>query len=169
MQNCFYLKYLDDCVQLLKSLFFNFYHIRRHCKWRKTEITGLYVQENLLSKVRGIFFQKLANANDCFFLWTNKRNYFTVQQKCHLFVIGTRSKYWLFWRYTFISLRVVSATFLLVCFTCLKESTFETRKNLFHLESSFRSWDNQILTFQIFKFHDIIKCLSMKHETHFIE
>ena len=40
---------------------------------------------------------------------------------------------------------------------------------LFHLESSFCSWDNQILTFQIFKCHDIIKCLSMKHETHFTE
>ena len=40
---------------------------------------------------------------------------------------------------------------------------------LLHFESSFRSWDNQILNFQIFKCHDIIKCLSMKHETHFIE
>ena len=40
---------------------------------------------------------------------------------------------------------------------------------LFHFESSFRSWDNQILTFQIFKCHDVTKCLSMKHETHIIE
>ena len=40
---------------------------------------------------------------------------------------------------------------------------------LFHFESSFRSWDNQILTFQIFKCHDIIKCPTMKHETHFTE
>ena len=40
---------------------------------------------------------------------------------------------------------------------------------LFHFESSFRSWDNQILNFQIFKCHDVIKCLCMKHETHFIE
>ena len=39
---------------------------------------------------------------------------------------------------------------------------------LFHLESSFHFWDNQILTFQIFKCNDVIKCLSMKHETHFI-
>ena len=68
-------------------------------------------------------------------------------------------------------LKVVSATFLLVCFVCLKESTLKTRKNvfLFHFESSFHSWDNQILTFQIFKCHDVIKCLSMKHETHFTE
>ena len=40
---------------------------------------------------------------------------------------------------------------------------------LFHFESSFHSWDNQILTFQIFKCHDVIKCLSMKHVTHIIE
>ena len=40
---------------------------------------------------------------------------------------------------------------------------------LFHFECSFRSWDNQILNFHIFKCHDIIKCLSMKHDTHFIE
>ena len=40
---------------------------------------------------------------------------------------------------------------------------------LFHFGSSFRSWDNQILNFQIFKCHDVIKCLSMKHETRFIE
>ena len=40
---------------------------------------------------------------------------------------------------------------------------------LFHFESSFHFRDNQILNFQIFKCHAIIKCLSMKHETHFIE
>ena len=50
-----------------------------------------------------------------------------------------------------VFLKVVSATFLQVCFLRLKESTYETRKNvfLFHLKSFFRSWDNQILTFQI--------------------
>ena len=31
-----------------------------------------------------------------------------------------------------IALKVVSATFLQVCFLCLKESTFETRKNTFY-------------------------------------
>ena len=40
---------------------------------------------------------------------------------------------------------------------------------LFHFESSFCSWDNQILFFQIFKCHDVIKRLSMKHKRHFIE
>ena len=32
-------------------------------------------------------------------------------------------------------LKVVSATFLLVCFLCLKESTFEARKNTFYFTS----------------------------------
>ena len=31
-----------------------------------------------------------------------------------------------------LSLKVVSTTFLLVCFVCLKESTCETRKNVFY-------------------------------------
>ena len=45
----------------------------------------------------------------------------------------------------------MSTTFLLVAFVCLKERTCKTRKKgfLFHFESSFRSRDNQILTFQI--------------------
>ena len=40
---------------------------------------------------------------------------------------------------------------------------------LFHFKSSFHSWNNQILTFQIFKCHDIIKCLNMKHGIQFTE
>ena len=40
---------------------------------------------------------------------------------------------------------------------------------LFHHESYFRSWDNQILDFEIFKCHDVINFPSMKHETHFTE
>ena len=32
-------------------------------------------------------------------------------------------------------LKVASATFLLVCFVCLKESTCETRKNVFNFTS----------------------------------
>ena len=67
-------------------------------------------------------------------------------------------------------LEVVSATFLLVCFVCLKEALWNKKKCFsFDLESSFRSWDNYILNFQISKCHDVIKCLSMKHETHFSE
>ena len=40
---------------------------------------------------------------------------------------------------------------------------------LFYFESSFPSWDNQILIFHVFKCHDVTKCLSMKHATHFTE
>ena len=60
---------------------------------------------------------------------------------------------------------------LLVCFLSLNESTCQTRKNafLFHFKSSFCSQENQILEFYIFKFHDIIKCLSIKQEIHFTE
>ena len=63
------------------------------------------------------------------------------------------------------------AVCLLVCFVCPKERNCETRKKcfLFHFESSFRSWNNQILNFQIFKCDDVIKCLSIKHKTHFTE
>ena len=38
---------------------------------------------------------------------------------------------------------------------------------LFHFKSSFHSRENQILEFQIFKFHDVIKYLSIKQEIHF--
>ena len=44
-----------------------------------------------------------------------------------------------------ITLKVVSAAFLLVCFVCLKESTFETRKNAFYFTSKAQR-GNQILT-----------------------
>ena len=39
----------------------------------------------------------------------------------------------------------------------------EKKAFLLHFESSFRSWDNQIFTFHVFKCHYFIKCLSMKH------
>ena len=62
------------------------------------------------------------------------------------------------------SLKVVSTTFLLVSFLSVNESTYETRKSVFlsHSKSSFRSRENQILEFYIFKFHDLIKWLSIK-------
>ena len=40
---------------------------------------------------------------------------------------------------------------------------------LFHFENSFRSRKYQILEFYIFKFHDVIKFLSIKQEIHFTE
>ena len=61
-------------------------------------------------------------------------------------------------RYTFASLFFVSK----------REHLWKKKKYfLFHFENPFRSWNNQILTFQVFKCHDVIKCLIMKHETRF--
>ena len=40
---------------------------------------------------------------------------------------------------------------------------------LLHFKSFFRSRENQILEFYIFKFHDVIKCLRIKQEIHFTE
>ena len=69
------------------------------------------------------------------------------------------------------ALKVLSTTFLLVCFVRLKNIPLERRTKGFYFasKSSFRSGDNQILTFQMFKYYDVIKCLSTKHETHFTE
>ena len=59
----------------------------------------------------------------------------------------------------------LSATFLLICFVCLKQSTCETReKNLFHFESFFCSWDNQMLTFSVWNTKPILlNNLGSKH------
>ena len=63
----------------------------------------------------------------------------------------------------FKDLKVVSTSFLLVyCVILNNEKCF-----LFHFESSLHTWDNQILTFEICKCHNLIKCQSMKHEMHF--
>ena len=43
------------------------------------------------------------------------------------------------------------------------------KRFLFHFENLFGSRDNQILTFQVFKCHGVMKCLSMKYETYFTE
>ena len=47
------------------------------------------------------------------------------------------------------TLKVVSATFWLVCFLSINNSTCQIRKNvfLFHFKSSFCSWENPILEF----------------------
>ena len=44
-----------------------------------------------------------------------------------------------------------------------KEKSFST-----HFKSSLHYWHNQILTFWIFRCHEIIKCLSMKLEKHIL-
>ena len=67
------------------------------------------------------------------------------------------------------TLKVVSATFLLVSFVKRKHLWNKEKCFQLHFESSFRSWGNQILTFKIFKCHNVIKRLTIKHETHIIE
>ena len=66
-------------------------------------------------------------------------------------------------------LKVVSATFLLVCFLSLKESSCETRKNV----SYFTTKDLFILKkikFKNFRFLSfIMSCRSIKQEIHFTE
>ena len=57
------------------------------------------------------------------------------------------------WRY----LNFVSATFLLVCFLILREHLWNKEKRfLFLFKSSFCSWEDQILDFQISKFYEVI-------------
>ena len=57
----------------------------------------------------------------------------TIHEKAMLYVLN---HYFCFFAY----LKVVSATFLLVCFVCLKEHFRSKQKRLlFHFESSFRS------------------------------
>ena len=57
--------------------------------------------------------------------------------------------------------------FVSLLFTSKREHLWNKEECfLFHLKSSFHSWVIQILTFQIFKCHDVI---SMIYETHFTE
>ena len=53
------------------------------------------------------------------------------------------------------SLKVVSATFSLVCFVCLKESTCETRKNVFYFTSIALSV-LEIIRFSLFKYSNVM-------------
>ena len=71
--------------------------------------------------------------------------------------------------YDKMSLKVVSATFLLVSFLSGNESTYQTREIVFYFTLKALSIQNQILEFCIFKFHDVIKCLNIKQEMHFTE
>ena len=61
------------------------------------------------------------------------------------------------------SLNVVPATFFLVWLACPTESTYEVRKNIFYFTSK------ALFVLEVFKCHDVIKCLNMKQETFFIE
>ena len=74
-----------------------------------------------------------------------------------------------FFRKFCFSLKVVSSTFLLIFLVCLRKSACETKKYVFYFTSKVFSVLEiiKILSFQVFKCHDVIKYLSMKHETHY--
>ena len=69
------------------------------------------------------------------------------------------------------TLKVVAATFLLVSFLGLKESTYETRESFFYFTSKalFVLEKIKSLEFQIFKCHAVIKYWSIKKEMHLTE
>ena len=67
-------------------------------------------------------------------------------------------------------LQVMCDIFLPFRFLSPKESTFQTRENVFYFTSrAFFVIYIQIWKFWKLKFHDIIKCLSMKQETSLTE
>ena len=53
------------------------------------------------------------------------------------------------------NVKVVSTTFLLVCFVCLKESTCETRKNVFYFASK-AIFVLEIIKFKLFKYSNVM-------------
>ena len=50
-----------------------------------------------------------------------------------------------------------------------KRDTCQTRKNVFYFTSKPLFVLKKILEFYVLKFHDVIKCLSIKQEIHFTE
>ena len=67
----------------------------------------------------------------------NEHAKFTIIEKIKNVYLSPNNKYKVFWNTEKIlgHLKVVSVTFLLVCFACLKESTCETRRNVFNFTS----------------------------------
>ena len=68
---------------------------------------------------------------------------------CHFFTCNREYYEWL------CRLKVVSTTFLLVCFVILKESTCETRKNNFYFASK-SLFVHEIIKFQLFRYSNIM-------------
>ena len=54
-----------------------------------------------------------------------------------------------------VTLKVVSTTFLLVCFVCLKENTCETKKNVFYFTSK-ALFVLDIIKFYIFRYSNVM-------------
>ena len=130
------------------------------------------------------FFSPASRVTKSFYTRRDKNNYFILA------LVGTRGvaprssgpfmDYFIL--LVFVSLEIsnfMSIQFFKGCvhyifaslYCMFKRQHFWNKKKRFsfHFESSFRSWDNQILTFQMFQCHDIIKCLSIKQEMHFTE
>ena len=57
--------------------------------------------------------------------------------------------------FSYFSLKVVSATFLLVCFLSLKKYTCETRKNVFYFTSN-ALFDLEIIKFNLFRYSNVM-------------
>ena len=90
--------------------------------------------------------------------WNKKHFSFRLTKQTSKKVVNKTFK--VFVRYIFTSLFCMS-----------KREDLRNKEKCFYFTSKalFGSWDNQILSFQIFKCHDVIKCLSVKHETCFIK
>ena len=113
--------------------------------------------------IKCLGFYDLKAIKDTSSLWTPVSKLLFSSQECKFKAIFTftKSAYTMF-------LHIQCVCYIFTSLFCMsKRMHFWQKKRclLFHFRSSFRSWDYQILTFQIFKCHDIIKCLLMKHET----
>ena len=90
-------------------------------------------------------------------------NFYTLIQKMHLPNVSMDFLYW-------VSKRCVRYIFACSFFKSKGEHLGNLEKcYLFHFKSSFRSRENQILEFKIFKFYDVIRCLSIKQGIYFTE
>ena len=82
--------------------------------------------------------------------------------------VTNRDQEWLCWKCDLKS--CVRYIFASLFFKSKRERLWNLEKCvLFHLKISFRSRENQIVEFYIYKFHDVIEFLSIKHEIHFTE
>ena len=86
------------------------------------------------------------------------KDYHDLYLKCDILLLAD-----VFEKFRNNGLKVVSARFLVVCFSSLKKSTCETWKNVFYFTSK------ALLILEKIKLCDVIKCLSIKQEIHFTE
>ena len=95
----------------------------------------------------GYFFPRILTISGCYLqlpcCWDYQKEVRCQTQlpNCHCFLM--------------VLLKVVSATFLLVCFVSLKESTCETRKNAFHFTSK-ALFVLEIIKFLLFTYSNVM-------------